>query len=150
MHLSVICDSRIWEFDKHIESFQHNRLDPSQRTITFGIGTAACKTVLCSTWIFGPQRFTTCAYSTAGRDKVYDQGKRILCTLHGTGKPMATESRKVNCRRPLIAVTGLFWTAKTRFQFFFFFENRAKDRVHADTWWMGSDHEVGATGEPTK
>ena len=34
---------------------------------------------------------------------------------------------------------GLFWTAKTRF--------KAKDRVHADTWWMGSDDEVGATGE---
>ena len=41
----------------------------------------------------------------AGRDKVYDQGKRILCTLDGTGKPMAIESRKVNCRRPLMAVT---------------------------------------------
>ena len=26
-------------------------------------------------------------------------------------------------------------------------QNRAKDRVHADTGWMGSDDEVGATGE---
>ena len=48
-----------------------------------------------------------CAYSTAGRDKVYDQGKRILCTLDGTGEPMAIESRKVNCRRPLMAVTEM-------------------------------------------
>ena len=48
-----------------------------------------------------------CAYRTAVRDKVYDQGKRILCTLDGTGKPMAIESRKVNCRRPLMAVTEM-------------------------------------------
>ena len=33
-------------FVKYIESFQHDRLDPSQRTITFGIDTAACKTVI--------------------------------------------------------------------------------------------------------
>ena len=31
---------------KHLESFQHDRLDPSQRTITFCIDTAACKTVV--------------------------------------------------------------------------------------------------------
>ena len=45
-------------FVKHIESSQHDRLDPSQRTITFGIDTAAC-TSPCSTWIFGPQRLPT-------------------------------------------------------------------------------------------
>ena len=63
----------------------------------------------CYTRIFDAQRFSTwrCAYSTAGRDKVYDQGKRILCTLDGTGKPMVIESRKVNCRRPLMAVTEM-------------------------------------------
>ena len=33
--------------------------------------------------------------------------KRILCTLDETGKPMAIESRKVNCRRPLMAVTEM-------------------------------------------
>ena len=33
-------------FVKHIESVQQDRLDPSQRTITFGIGTAACITVV--------------------------------------------------------------------------------------------------------
>ena len=32
-------------FVAHTESFLHDRLDPSQRTITFGIDTAACKTV---------------------------------------------------------------------------------------------------------
>ena len=38
---------------------------------------------------------------------MYDQGKRILCTLDETGKPMAIESRKVDCRRPLMAVTEM-------------------------------------------
>ena len=31
----------------------------------------------------------------------------ILCTLDGTGQPMAIESRKVTCRRPLMAVTEM-------------------------------------------
>ena len=62
----------------------------------------------CCTWIFEPQRFSFgCVYCTAGRDKVYAQGKRIPCTLDGTGKPMVIESRKVNCRRPLMAVTEM-------------------------------------------
>ena len=34
------------DFVKHIESFQHERLDLSRRTITFGIDTAGCKTVV--------------------------------------------------------------------------------------------------------
>ena len=38
---------------------------------------------------------------------MYDQGKRIMCTLDETGKPMAIESRKVDCRRPLMAVTEM-------------------------------------------
>ena len=46
MRLSVICASRIWVFPIHIESFQLDRLDPSQRTITIGIDTAACETVV--------------------------------------------------------------------------------------------------------
>ena len=106
MRLSVICDSRIWVF-------QSDRLDPSQRTITFGIDTAACKTVVLANhpaargYLIHKDSLRGCAYSTGGRDKVYDQGKRILCTFDGTGKPMAIESRKVNCRRPLMAVTEM-------------------------------------------
>ena len=97
---------------KHIESFQHDRLNPSQRTITFGIDTVACKTVvpanhLARGYLVHKDSLLGCAYSTAGRDEVYDQGKRILCTLDGRGKPMAIESRKVNCRRPLMAVTEM-------------------------------------------
>ena len=96
-------------FVKHIASFQHDRLNPSQRTITFGIDTAACKTVVPDNLpasrghLVHKDSLLGCAYSTAGRDKVYDQGKRILCT----GKPVAIESRKVNCRRPLMAVTEI-------------------------------------------
>ena len=111
MRLPVICDSRILGFDKHIESFRHERLDPSQRTVTFGNDTVqnccSCQSP-CSTWVCGPQNsLLGCAYSTAGRDKVYDQGKRILCTLDKAGKPTTIESRKANCRRPLMAVTDM-------------------------------------------
>ena len=94
-------------FVKHIESFQHERLNP------FGIDTAACKTVVptnhpAARWyLVHKDSPVGCAYSTAGRDKVYDQVKRILCTSDETGKPMAIQSRKVNCRRPLMAVTEM-------------------------------------------
>ena len=82
-------------FVKHVESFQPDRLDPSQRTITFGIDTAACKTVVLANHLatrgclIHKDSLLGCACSTAGRDKLYDQGKRILCTSDGTGKPMA-------------------------------------------------------------
>ena len=90
-----ICDLRHSNlgFAKHIESVQSDRLDLSQRTITFGIDTAACKTVVPANhpatrgYLIQKDSLLRCAYSTAGRDKVYDQGKRILCTLDGTGKP---------------------------------------------------------------
>ena len=100
-------------FVKQIESFQHERLGPSQRTVTFGIDTSACKTVVPANhpaargYLVHKDFLLGCAYSTAGRDKVYDQGKRILCTLDETGNPMAIESRKVNCRRPSMAVTEM-------------------------------------------
>ena len=100
-------------FVKHIKSFQHDRLDLSQRTITFGMDTAACKTAVPANHpaargsLVHKDSLLGCAYSFAGRDKVYVQGKRILCTLDGTRKPMAIESRKVNCRRSLMAVTEI-------------------------------------------
>ena len=100
-------------FAKHIESFQSDRLDSPQRITTFGIDTAACKTFVPANhpatrrYQIHNDSLLGCAYSIAGRDKVYDQGKRILCTLDETGKPMVIESRKVNCRRPLMAVTEM-------------------------------------------
>ena len=76
MRLSVTCDSRILSFVKQVESFQHERLDPSQRTITFGIDTAACKTVVLADhraargYLVHKDSLLGCAYSTVGRDKV--------------------------------------------------------------------------------
>ena len=47
-----------------------------------------------------------CAYSTAGKDKAYDQGMRILCTLDASGKPtVSSKVGKINCGRPLMGVT---------------------------------------------
>ena len=75
--------------------------------------TAACKTVVLTNhlatrgYLVHKDSLLGCAYSTAGRDKVYDQGKRILYTLGETGKPLAIESRKLDCRRPLMAVTEM-------------------------------------------
>ena len=105
-------------FVEHIESLQHERLDPSRRTITFGIDTAACKTVCsvccscqspCSTLVFGPQRLLTwmCIQHWQAEIKCMIKEKRILCTSAETGKPMAIESRKVDCRQPLTAVTEM-------------------------------------------
>ena len=99
-------------FASHIESFKLDRLDPSQRTITFGIDTAACKTVVpahhpARGYLIHKDSLLGCAYSITSRDKVCDQGKGILCTLHGSGKPVVTQSREVNCRRPLMAVTEM-------------------------------------------
>ena len=125
-------------FAQHIESFQLDQLDPSQRTITFGIDTAACKTVVAANhpvtrgYLIHKDSPLGRAYRTAGRDKVYDEGKRILCTLDGTGKPMVIESRKVNCRRPLMAVTEMTDCGR---------------RVCFGSKRQGFDDDVGTTGE---
>ena len=122
MRLSVICDSRIWVLSNTLNLLQHDRLDPSQRTITFGIDTAACKTVVPAKhpaargYLVHKDSQLGCAYSTAGREKVYDQGKRVLCTLDGTGKPVAT-TLDGGHRDDGLWSMGLFWTARTRFQF---------------------------------
>ena len=92
-----------WSFPGRIEAFQPDRVDPSQRTITFGIDTSACKAVVPATrpaargYLIRKVSLLGCAYSTAGKNKVYDKGKRILCTLDASGKSMVIESRKVNC-----------------------------------------------------
>ena len=62
-------------FAKHTKSSQPDRLDPSQRTITFGIGTAACKTVVLANhpaargYLIHKDSLLGCAYSTAGETK---------------------------------------------------------------------------------
>ena len=57
MRLSVICDSRIWVMSNTSNLFKDDRLDPSQRTITFGIDTNCTNHP--ATRGLGPQRFTT-------------------------------------------------------------------------------------------
>ena len=101
-------------FASRIEAFQLDQLDPSQRTITFGIGTAACKNCCscqspCGARVLYSQRFFTrmCVQHCRQRQSVRPRRERILCTLDASGKPMVIESRKVNCRRPMTAVTEM-------------------------------------------
>ena len=115
-------------FVKHIESFQTDRLNSSQRTITYGIDTAACKTVVhvkhpaARGYLIQKDSLLGCAYSIAGRDKVYDQGKRILSIFDGNKK--ANGDREQKSQLPTTLDGGHrddgLWsmgTAKTRFQF---------------------------------
>ena len=103
----------IFGFASRIEAFQPDRLGPSHRTITSGIIPRHAKTVVpvnhpaARGYMIHKDSSLGCACSTAGKDKVYDQSKRILCTLNAPGKPMVIESRKVNCGRPLMAVTEM-------------------------------------------
>ena len=79
MRLSVIGDSNLGHV-KHIESLQHDRLDLSQRTVTFGTDTAAYKAVVLTNHLAARGHLVHRdslfgrAYSTAGGDKVYYQG----------------------------------------------------------------------------
>ena len=70
-------------------------MDPSRRTITFGIATAACKTV-------DPANHPAARGYLDVRTALQAE-----TTLDETGKPMAIDSRKVECRRPLMAVTEM-------------------------------------------
>ena len=86
VRLLVIRDSNLGHV-KHSESVQHDRLDLSRRTVTFGIDTAACKTVVVTNHpakrgsLVHKDSLFGCAYSTAGRDKVYGQRKKDLVHL---------------------------------------------------------------------
>ena len=87
MRLSVICDSRIWLLSNTLNLFSMTDWILHSELLTFGIDTVACKTVVPANhpaargYLVHKDSLLGCAYSTAGRDKVYDQGKRILCTL---------------------------------------------------------------------
>ena len=79
-------------------------------------------------------------------------GKRILCTLDETESQWQSraESRLSTTldgghRDDGLWSLGLFWTTKTRFQF----DPRTGQKIEftADTRRMGSDDEVGTTGE---
>ena len=81
-----------------------------------------------------------------------DQGKRILCTLDETGEPIAIESRKVDCRRPLMEVTEMTDCGR-RFGFgpqrqvFSFDPSKGQKIEFTPTLVDGSDGEVGTTRE---
>ena len=80
--------------------------------ITFGIDTAACKSLVPSSHpVFDPQGLSI-RMRVQHRGKVYDQGKRILFTLDTSGNPMVIESRKDvdGCHRDdRLWTMGLFW-----------------------------------------
>ena len=80
------------------------------RRITFGIGTAACKTVVPAR--HPATRGNRCCWdaeagvqcSTAGKSVVWDEGRRLLVSKDTEGKLMTIGSRQAEIRRPLIAV----------------------------------------------
>ena len=90
-----------------------DRSDPSHRWITFGIDSAACKTVVPSEhpaargYRTHSDRLTGSKYSTASKATVTDEGQRILCAKGVGGSPMVLNTRKVNCRRPLMSVSAM-------------------------------------------
>ena len=86
------CDFRILVLPITPNSCQPDRSDPSQRTITFGTDTAACKTVVFTNhpaargYLIHKVSLLRCAHSTAGRDKVYGQRKENAVYLGWIGK----------------------------------------------------------------
>ena len=113
MRLSVICDSRIWVSSNTSNLFNmtdlifhselsHLVLIPQHSKLLF------LPTTLQHVGIWYTKiHHLDVRIALQAETKCMIKGKRILCTLHETGKPMAIESRKVNCRRPLIAVTEM-------------------------------------------
>ena len=84
--------------------------DGRYRQVTFGIDTAACRTVV-------PARHPATRgyrchwdakvrvqYFTAGKSVVWDEGRRSLVSNDTEGKLMTIESRQAEVRRPLMAV----------------------------------------------
>ena len=86
------------------------RSDRRCRQITFGIDTAACRTVVPARQ--PATRGYRChwdaeagvQYSTTGKTVVWDEGRRLLVSKDTEGKLMTSESRQPEARRPLMAV----------------------------------------------
>ena len=84
------------------------RLDRRCRQITFGIDTAACRTVVLARPRHPATRGYRChrdaeagvQYSTAGKSVVWDEGRRWLVSKDTEGKLMTIESRQAEVRRP--------------------------------------------------
>ena len=114
VRLSVICDSRIWVMSNTSNLFNmtdwilhsersHLVLIPQHAKLLFLIITLQ-HVGIWSTKIHCWDMRTALQAETKFMIK---ESKRILCTLDETGKPMAIESRKVDCRRPFMGVTEM-------------------------------------------
>ena len=116
--------SRNWQNDRlrnkltshSIESVEQAvgvRSDRRCGQITFGIDTAACRTVVSAR--HPATRGYRChwdaeagvQYSMAGRSAVWDEGRRLLLSRDTESKLMTTESRQAEVRRPLMAVNPM-------------------------------------------
>ena len=86
------------------------RSDKRCRQITFGIDTAAGRTVVPARHL--ATRGYRCHwdadagahYSTAGKSVVWDEGRRPLVSRDPEGRLMTTESRQTEVKRPMMAV----------------------------------------------
>ena len=97
--------------------------DKRCRQITFGIDTAACRTVVLARHPATRGYRCLCdaaagaQYSTAGKSVVWDEGWRLLVSKDPQGRLLTIESRQADVRKPLMAVKamtqqgqwGLFW-----------------------------------------
>ena len=158
MRLSVTCDSQIWVMSNTSNLFNmndwilHGELSHLMLISQHAKLLSPTNHPAARGYLVHKDSLLGCAYGTAGRDKVYDQEKRILCSFDETGKPMAIESRNVDCRRPLMAVIEMtdcgrwvcFGHRKGKVSVLIRGQGkRLSSRRHLG----GSDDEVGATGE---
>ena len=107
-NLLDLCAVEKW--DRNTRKPISTRTDQTNRTITFGVDTAACRTVVpgnhpaargCRVhWDPG----AGVPYFTAGKSVVWDEGRRLLVAKQATGEPVMIESRQATVRRPLMAV----------------------------------------------
>ena len=86
MRLSVICDSRTWDLSNGSKLSNMNDWILHTELSHLVLIPLHAKTVVPANhpaargYLVHKDSLLGCAYSTAGRDKVYDQGKKILCT----------------------------------------------------------------------
>ena len=86
------------------------RTDKGRRTITFGVDTAACRTVIPPShpatrgYVTHWDSESGVPYSTAGKSMVWDEGRRVLVAKQPSGEPIVIDSRAAQVRRPLMAV----------------------------------------------
>ena len=94
-----------------LEAVMSERDDASSRAITFGVDTAACRTVVTPNhpavrgYKTHVDPITGTLYSTAGTAGVKDEGRRVLCAANPKGPdPLVLDTRSAKTRRPLMSV----------------------------------------------